>query len=92
LDVAAAWREDRKAVTVGVVNATRTPYELSLKALNVSLRGTGRLWMISGPDPLAYNEPGKEPQVRIEETALTDVSPRLKAPALSGCLYELDVQ
>jgi alpha-N-arabinofuranosidase len=53
------------------------------------LTGTGKLWQIAGSDPVAYNEPGKEPKVVIEEKSLPGISTELSVPPLSICLYRL---
>lgn len=91
LDVAAAWTEDRKALTVAIVNPTRQKLELALDLKGVSLTGAGRLWRIAGPNEMAYNEPGKEPQVRIEEEACEGLSRQLEVPPSSVSLYVLEV-
>jgi alpha-N-arabinofuranosidase len=89
LDVVAAWTEDRKAVTVAVVNPTVYTYEIGLDVKDAQLTGRGRLWQIAGPDPMAYNEPGKEPKVVIEEKSLPGTPDKLSVPAFSICLYKL---
>jgi alpha-L-arabinofuranosidase len=55
------------------------------------LTGDGRLWVIAHSDPMAYNEPGKKPNVVIEEKSLTGLSDKLSVPALSISLYRLAV-
>ena len=56
------------------------------------LTGTGKLGLIVHPDPQAYNEPGKKPNVVISEKALSNVSNQLTVPALSASLYSLGVR
>jgi len=91
LDVAAAWTKDRKALTVAIVNPTEHEQELTMDLRGAQLTGDGKLWLIAHSDPMAYNEPGKEPQVVIEEKPLSDVSDTLNVPPLSVCLYKLNV-
>jgi alpha-N-arabinofuranosidase len=91
VDVMAAWTADRKALTIGVVNPTAEAVELELHLKGAKLTGGGRLWVITRDDPMAYNEPGKEPNVKIEETAVSGVTDRVKVPALSVLLYSLNV-
>jgi alpha-N-arabinofuranosidase len=93
LDVVAAWTEDQKALTVAVVNPTVFTYEIGLDIKDAQATGRGRLWQISGPDPMAYNEPGKPPKVTIEAWAfyVGDLS-KLRVPSLSVCLYKLPVR
>jgi len=91
VDVMAAWTANRKALTIGVVNPTAEAVELELNVKGAKLTGDGRLWVIRGDDAMAYNEPGKEPNVKIEETAISGVADRVKVPALSVSLYSLNV-
>jgi len=89
LDVVAAWTEDRKAVTVAVVNPTVHTYEIALDVKDAQLTGGGQRRQISGPDAMAYNEPGKEPKVVIEEKSFSGTLDKLSVPPLSICLYKL---
>jgi len=89
IDVAAAWTSDKKALTIGIVNPSERRYELTMDLQGVELAGTGKLWLICHCDPMAYNEPGREPEVVIEEKSLSDVSDTLNVPPLSICLYKL---
>jgi len=89
LDVVAAWTEDRKAVTVAVVNPTAHTYEIALDVKDAQLTGGGQRRQISGPDAMAYNEPGKEPKVVIEEKSFSGTLDKLSVPPLSICLYKL---
>jgi hypothetical protein len=90
LDVAAALTNDRKTLTVGIVNPTEREYEVPIEVGGVKLTGGGTLWRIADSDPMAYNEPGKEPRVKIEQTPLpAEVVRALKLPAYSVSIYEL---
>ncbi|MBN1815989.1 MAG: hypothetical protein JW828_01425, partial [Sedimentisphaerales bacterium] len=91
VDVVAAWTEDQKAITVGIVNPTDNKYELSLDLAGANLSGQGRLWLIEHPDPMAYNDPGKKPVVEIEEKTLSEIK-SLTSPPLSIALYRLQVR
>ena len=92
LDVSVAWARNRRALTVGVVNPTEREQELTMDLRGTQLRGSGKLWRIANSDPMAYNEPGEEPNVVIEEQRLTDVSDPLTLPPLSISLYRLRVK
>ncbi len=89
MDVAAAWTSDRKALTIGVVNPTAKEHELVIDLKGVKITGIGRQWIITGTDPLACNEPGKEPQVVIEEKTIEGLSDKLTVPGLSVSIFEL---
>ena len=92
LDVSAAWTNDRKALTIAIVNPTKQEHELPFNLEGARITGTGQLWLIAKNDPEAYNEPGKEPKIRIIEKEIDDVSDKLDAPALSISLYKLPVK
>jgi len=91
LDVVAAWRQDKKALTVGIVNPEREEYELPVDVRGARLAGKGRVWVISHSDPMAYNHPGIEPQVLIEEKP-AEFSGGLKVQPLSINIFELPVR
>jgi hypothetical protein len=63
---------------------------MDLKGVN--LTGAGTVWVIANSDPMAYNEPGKEPKVAIRENNVTGVSNQLTVPGYSVNLYRLDVR
>ena len=92
LDIVAAWTGDKKALTVGVVNPTEQEYEVTLDVKGARLSDKGRVWLISHKDPMAYNEPGKQPNVVIKEQQVSDVSSALKLPAYSVNIFEILVR
>jgi alpha-N-arabinofuranosidase len=92
LDVAAAWSRDRRMLTISIVNPTTRKLDLRLRIKGASLTGEGRLHRIGGPDPMACNEPGKTPAVRIDEQPCSGVSDRLEIPPISASLYSLTVR
>ena len=92
LDVSAAWTSDRKALTIGIVNPTENELELPMELKGVKLSGKTRLWQIMHTDPMAYNEPGKEPNVTIKEKTGSKISRKLSVPPLSINLYELPIK
>ena len=92
LDVAAAWTEDRKAITIGIVNPNEATYNVSLYLGGAELTGEGQCWTIRHDDPMAYNEPGAEPKVVIEEEPVAGASTNLAAPGYGVRLYKLKVR
>ena len=92
LDVAAAWSKDQSALTLGIVNPMKTPIELPVEFKGVELTGKGRLFVITGPDGKAFNEPGKEPAVKIEEREWKRIEGRFTVPPISVALYVLPVK
>ena len=92
LDVAAAWNADRKALTVAVVNPTLNRLDIPLEVKGAQLIGAGCRWQIAGNDPMAFNTPGKTPQVQIEEATLSSVGDRLAVEPCSVTLFSLGVR
>jgi alpha-N-arabinofuranosidase len=92
LDIAAALKNDRKAITIAVVNPTDKQREVPIELKGVKVADKGKLWIITGTDPLAHNEPGKEPKVVIEEKTTEELSNKLKVPALSVSIYEFAIE
>ena len=89
LAVSVAWARNRRALTIGVVNPTKQERELMIDLRGARFRRSGKLWRIAHSDPMAYNEPGEEPNVVIEEEPITGVSETLSLSPLSISLYRL---
>jgi alpha-N-arabinofuranosidase len=92
LDISVAWTEDRKALTIGVVNPAKEEQKIVLDLKGAQLAGTGKLGLMANSDPMAYNEPGKKPNVVIEDREITNVSNGLTVPPLSAGVYTLPVR
>jgi alpha-N-arabinofuranosidase len=92
LDVAAAWKEGKKELTVAIVNPTKMPQPLALSIKGARVPKTARMWRISSEDEMAFNEPGKEPVVKIQELADAPFSSRMTIPPLSISIYELSIR
>ncbi len=92
LDVAAALSEDKKTLTVSVVNPTMRKLNVSLDVSGITLTGTGRRWQIAGDDSMAYNEPGKPAAVAIEQDSVSGVGDSLPVAACSVTLYALTLK
>ena len=60
--------------------------------LGAKLSGTGKLWYMSNPDDMAYNDPGQTPKVTIRMKDLKAVSGKLDVPPVSACVFVLDVR
>ena len=91
LDVAAAWKEGKRVLTVAVVNPTREAQSLPLTWRGVGVPKTARLYLITGTDPQAFNDPGKEPAVKIQEIPAAPFGSRLTLPPMSVSLYEAQI-
>lgn len=91
LDVLAAFSSDRTKFLISVVNPTEEGCMLRPKISGVKLRGQGRLFQIAPPSASSTNESGKEPTVKIVETAQNELPETLQIPPVSVSLYEFDI-
>ena len=92
VNVMAAWTDDRKALTVGVVNPTRQAAEIPLEVAGARLTGKGTRWLLAGDGPQAYNDPGRPPAVAIEEGAVRGADKALAVPPCSVTIFRLEVE
>ncbi len=92
LDAMAALSGDGKTLTLGIVNPTAARLDVPLEVGGVKLTGQGRLWQIAGTDPMAHNDPGKEPKVRIVQSEVSGIGDRLSVAPLSVSLYALTLR
>jgi alpha-N-arabinofuranosidase len=89
LDVSAAWTADRSALTVAVVNPTGEARRLTLDVSGADLVGAARRFVLTGPDRLAYNAPGRPRSVTVAETSLAEGGHRLDVPPLAVVIHRL---
>lgn len=89
LDVAAAWADGRKALTIAIVNPTAVPQAVDLKVAGIRVPASARLWRIAGTNERACNVPGKPPEVEIQETPAAPFGARVTVPPMSASIYEL---
>jgi alpha-N-arabinofuranosidase len=92
LDISAALTQDKKALTVAVVNPTNDPAQVKLNLSAAELAGKAQTWIIAGNDPLAYNQPGEPRKVDIQEAGTTDLAGVVSVKPLSITLWKVPVQ
>lgn len=83
LDVSAALTEDQSALTIAVVNIDSNPQSLKLDLGEMKSSKQGQQWMIQNSNPEAYNTPGEQPQVIIEEQPLDFSKKVMEVPGYS---------
>jgi alpha-N-arabinofuranosidase len=91
LDILAAFSGDRKKFLLSVVNPTEDGHSVALKLSGVKLRPQGKLYQIAPPSVNSTNEAGKEPAVKIVESAQNEFPETVQLPPVSVSLYEFDV-
>jgi alpha-L-arabinofuranosidase len=89
LDVAAAWTEDRTAITVAIVNWGE---EKQIKLRGTTFSDHVQRWEISGPDAESFNDPGKPSICTIVEKDASINDGLLEIPKLSVVLHRLELQ
>ena len=92
LDAMAALTKDGERLTIGFVNPTQEVATIRLQVTGVSLASGGKYWEIASDDPMAFNEPGDEPRVTIQERAIDGVADKLEVAPTSIVLYSLGVK
>jgi alpha-N-arabinofuranosidase len=92
LDVMAAMTEDRKKVTVAVVNPTETEQEMVLNFTGAAFQKGAKEYRIAFPDRMARNIPGKDPEVTVQESVLKKIQEKIQAVPLSISLYEFVIK
>jgi alpha-N-arabinofuranosidase len=90
LDVSAAWTDDKKFLTVAIVNPTPDAKEIKLRCGQISFAPHANRWLLTGPDAQSINAPGQPPQVTVEESSVDSSAP-LQIPQLSVVLYRLQI-
>ncbi len=91
LDISAAWTQDRKALTLAIVNPEERPHQLALQWANASPSSRAKEWLITGSSPSEYNEPGVPQRIKIQETKTNLDFNKLNVPPLSVILYRFEV-
>ncbi|MDR3798630.1 MAG: hypothetical protein P4K93_10775 [Terracidiphilus sp.] len=91
LDVLAAFSSDRKKFLISVINPTEESHALTPKISGIKLRSQGKLYQIAPPSVNSTNEVGKEPAVKIVETAQDGLPQTVRVPPVSVSLYEFEI-
>jgi alpha-L-arabinofuranosidase len=90
--VAAAWTEDRTALTVAVVNPTDEARTLALDVRGAAPTGQGMRFVLTGADKWSSNAPGRPRGVEVTHTSLTRGADQIAVPPLSVTLQVVKVR
>lgn len=91
LDVAVTWTPDRKALTISVINPTYETHRLEFSVVGARLASQGTSWVLTAPDDMAYNDPGKEPIVKFTEKLVRSVREALQVAPVSATIFRIPV-
>ncbi len=92
LDISAALTEDKTALTVAVVNMDANPQNVLIDLGEIKAGKEGQAWVIQNTDPEAYNTPGEEPKVIIEEQPLDFSKKVVEVPGYSVKLIKVGIE
>lgn len=92
LDVAAAWTTDKSALTISVVNPTFQMQRLVFKVEGARLATSATAWVLTAPDDMAYNEPGKPPAVRVADARAVSATEFLEVAPASATIFRIAVR
>ncbi|MCF7802762.1 MAG: alpha-N-arabinofuranosidase [Candidatus Marinimicrobia bacterium] len=91
VDISAALTKDGNALTIGVVNMNKESVDLNFEGIDPASDAT--TWIITSDDhdPRAYNVPGEERNVDIEEAGNTDLTNTVEVEPLSITLFKVQL-
>jgi alpha-N-arabinofuranosidase len=92
LDLAAALSNDRKSLTMAVVNPTESEQQLNLSINGVALTGAGRAWFMAPSSVNAVNVLGQPPQVEVQEREVNLTTNAMTIAPISVNIYEFPVK
>jgi alpha-N-arabinofuranosidase len=87
LDVVSAWSEDRKTLTIAVLNPSDGEHSMQLKIAGATIAGPGRLWQMAPKTVDAVVAIGQKPGVTVEESSLDSLPETIVAPPFSVSIY-----
>ncbi len=88
LDVQAARSEDGHFLTLAVVNPTAEAVQIHPVVKGSQLGQVVGAWQVAGDDPMAYNQPGQPPRVKLEKVDVSS-GPTLPVPPFSATIFRI---
>jgi alpha-L-arabinofuranosidase len=92
LDVSAALSEDRKTLTIAVLNPSDVAASMNLTVAGTKLADHGTLWKMAPQKVDALIAVGKEPEVEVQEEALGPAPTKITAPPFSVTIYSYPIE
>ncbi len=92
LDVSSALSEDRKTLTIAVLNPSDAQQSMKLAVEGVKLASRGTLWQMAPSKVDAVVAVGKTPEVAVEEHELGAVPDTIDVPPFSVNIYSYSIQ
>jgi alpha-N-arabinofuranosidase len=92
LDVSAALSEDRKTLTIAVLNPSDSEQSTKIAINGAKLAGAGKLWRMAPESVDATVQVDKKPEVQVEEQTLGALPETLTVRPFSVNIYSYPVQ
>jgi alpha-N-arabinofuranosidase len=92
LDVSAALSEDRKTLTIAVLNPSDAKQSMKLAVNGAKLASQGKLWQMAPSKIDAVVAVGKTPEVAVEEHTLGAIPETIEVAPFSVNIYSYPVQ
>ena len=92
LDVSAALSEDRKTLTIAVLNPSDSEQSIQLAIHGATLASSGKLWRMAPNSIDAANKVGSKPEVRVEEQQLRALPATVSVRPFSVNIYSYPIQ
>jgi alpha-N-arabinofuranosidase len=92
LDVSAALSEDRKTLTIAVLNPSDSEQSIKLTINGAKLASEGKLWQMAPSKVDAVVAVGKTPEVSVAEHTLGAIPDTIDVPPFSVNIYSYSLQ
>jgi alpha-N-arabinofuranosidase len=92
LDVSAALSEDRRTLTVAVLNPSDSEQRLTLSISGVEPSRQGRLWRMAPASVDATTTVGQRPEVEIQDLPMASLPDTLSVPPFSVSIYSFEAR
>jgi alpha-N-arabinofuranosidase len=92
LDISAALSKDKSKLTVAVMNPSDQTYNLPFKIKGCKIGSKILMHLIHSDDDMVYNEPGKEPKIKIEDSTISEIGNKLTILPKSVSIYKLNIE
>ncbi|MFZ5942187.1 MAG: alpha-L-arabinofuranosidase C-terminal domain-containing protein [Bacteroidota bacterium] len=86
-DMAAALSPDRKKLVLAVVNPTREKQVFECRIKDLDIGPEAERYVLTGPDDMAYNEPGRPEAVKVSGPELIVANGRYSVPRISVTMF-----
>ena len=92
IDISAALTADQISITIAVVNMDSKECSVKFDLGEVSCEKQGQQWVIQNSNPEAFNTPGEDLQVVIEEQALDFGNQVIEVPGFAVKMIKVDLK